>query len=109
MLTLGKCYNSIPTIEALTDEAPMHTELHNTDTASLIDELGNLQAAIKELEEREKKLSTEIKARLDDKVEIKGTKFVASKKTNPQSSTPPKNFNHQKNKTPKITTTQKNI
>ena len=59
----------------------MHTELHNTDTASLIDELGNLQAAIKELEEREKKLSTEIKTRLDDKVKVKGTKFVASKTT----------------------------
>lgn len=59
----------------------MHTELHNIDTASLIDELGNLQAAILELEEREKKLSNEIKTRLDEKVEIKGTKFVASKTT----------------------------
>lgn len=59
----------------------MHTELHNLPTESLIDELGNLQAAIKELEEREKKLSGEIKDRLEEKVEVKGAKFVASKTT----------------------------
>lgn len=59
----------------------MHTELDNTPTEALIDELGNLQAAIKELETREKKLSETLKSRLEDKVEMNGERFTASKTT----------------------------
>jgi predicted phage-related endonuclease len=53
----------------------------NTATADMIDELGNLQAAIKELSDREEKLKAELKKRLEDKVEIQGARYSASKTT----------------------------
>lgn len=53
------------------------SSLDNIDTASLIDELGNLQATIKHYEAREAKLAAAIKARLATEAEYNGAFFCA--------------------------------
>jgi len=62
----------------------MDTIFSNTPTANLIDELGNLNAAIKELETRQKALNAELKTRLAEGEEALGNAFVATKKTSPR-------------------------
>jgi predicted phage-related endonuclease len=53
--------------------------LDNTSTEALIDELGNLQAAIKQLEDRETKLNAAIKSRVSADSEYSGDHFIAIK------------------------------
>lgn len=53
----------------------------NTPTADIIDEVGNLSAAIKEMQVREKELKDELTKRLEEKVEVHGSRFAASKTT----------------------------